>query len=186
MNYANDHDSFIPPLNTASPSLDWDPPKNWWQLLQPYTRDDGVYRCPAKKRTKIGYSMNHRCFAPPRSSLSHLNLWVAPQQITVVKNAAGSVVYEKAAERAIERFTRFGYDKLPLCMAKTHLSLSHDAKLKGAPTGYEFPVRDVRASVGAGFLYPRCGAMRTMPGLPTTPAGENVDIGPDGRVVGLF
>ncbi|HUU32300.1 MAG TPA: formate--tetrahydrofolate ligase, partial [Phycisphaerae bacterium] len=99
---------------------------------------------------------------------------------------AASVVYEKAAEQAIERYTRLGYDKLPICMAKTHLSLTHDPAVKGAPSGYVFPVRDVRASVGAGFLYPLCGMMRTMPGLPTTPAGEKVDVGPDGRVVGLF
>jgi len=99
---------------------------------------------------------------------------------------AGSVVYEKAAERAISRFEDLGYGNLPICMAKTHLSLTHDPAWKGAPSGYEFPVRDVRASVGAGFLYPLCGTMRTMPGLPTTPAGENVDIGPDGNVVGLF
>ena len=71
-------------------------------------------------------------------------------------------------------------------MAKTHLSLTHDPALKGRPTGYTFPIRDVRASVGAGFLYPLCGQMKTMPGLPTIPAGEKVDIGPDGEVVGLF
>ena len=99
---------------------------------------------------------------------------------------AGSVTYEKAAERAIQRYTDLGYAHLPICMAKTHLSLSHDPALKGAPSGYEFPVRDVRASVGAGFLYPLCGMMRTMPGLPTTPAGENVDIDEKGNVVGLF
>ena len=99
---------------------------------------------------------------------------------------AGRVVYEKAAERAIHRFEWLGWDDLPICMAKTHLSLSHDGCLKGAPTGYEFPVRDVRASVGAGFLYPLCGSMKTMPGLPTTPAGENVDIDENGNVVGLF
>jgi len=99
---------------------------------------------------------------------------------------AGEVVYEKAAEAAIARFEALGYGRLPICMAKTHLSLSHDPSLKGAPSGYTFPVRDVRASVGAGFLYPLCGQMRTMPGLPTTPAGEQVDIDADGRIVGLF
>jgi formyltetrahydrofolate synthetase len=71
-------------------------------------------------------------------------------------------------------------------MAKTHLSLSHDPKLKGRPRGFTLPVRDVRASVGAGFLYPLCGTMRTMPGLPTHPAGEKVDIDKNGNVVGLF
>jgi len=104
---------------------------------------------------------------------------------TKMYGAAG-VVYEKAAEAAIARFETLGYGRLPLCMAKTHLSLSHDPSLKGAPSGYTFPVRDVRASVGAGFLYPLCGQMRTMPGLPTTPAGEQVDIDADGQIVGLF
>jgi formate--tetrahydrofolate ligase len=98
---------------------------------------------------------------------------------------AGGVVYEQAAEAAIARFARLGYDRLPICMAKTHLSLSHDPKLKGRPSGFMLPVRDVRASVGAGFLYPLCGQMRTMPGLPSQPGGERMDIGPDGRIVGL-
>ena len=71
-------------------------------------------------------------------------------------------------------------------MAKTHLSLSHDPKLKGAPSGYTVPVREVRASVGAGFLYPLLGEMRTMPGLPTVPAGANIDLDEDGKIVGLF
>jgi formyltetrahydrofolate synthetase len=71
-------------------------------------------------------------------------------------------------------------------MAKTHLSLSHDPTLKGAPSGFNLPIRDIRASVGAGFLFPLCGTMRTMPGLPTTPAGNKVDLDDKGRVVGLF
>ena len=71
-------------------------------------------------------------------------------------------------------------------MAKTHLSLSHDPALKGRPTDYVFPVRDIRPSLGAGFLYPLCGDMRTIPGLPTRPAGEKVDIDEEGKVVGLF
>jgi formate--tetrahydrofolate ligase len=103
---------------------------------------------------------------------------------TRVYGAAG-VAYEKAAEQAIERFTRLGYGQLPVCMAKTHLSLSHDPALKGRPRGYTFPVRDLRASVGAGFLYALCGEMRTMPGLPSVPVGEKIDLGPDGEVVGL-
>jgi len=99
---------------------------------------------------------------------------------------ADGVDYTAMANEQIARYTKQGFDKLPLCMAKTHLSLSHDPKLKGRPTGFRLPVREVRASVGAGFLYPLCGAMSTMPGLPTTPAGEHVDIAKDGRVVGLF
>jgi len=99
---------------------------------------------------------------------------------------AKDVHYEPLAEKKIKDFTAKGFDKLPLCMAKTHLSLSHDPKLKGRPAGFTLPVRDVRASVGAGFLYPLCGTMRTMPGLPTHPAGEKVDIDKNGNVVGLF
>ncbi len=100
---------------------------------------------------------------------------------------AGSVSYSPEAEAKIELFTRLGFDKLPICMAKTHLSLSHDGNLKGRPTGFVFPVRDIRASVGAGFLYPLCGEMRTMPGLPSRPVFYDVDLDLEtGRVVGLF
>jgi formyltetrahydrofolate synthetase len=96
------------------------------------------------------------------------------------------VDYSPEAEEKIQLYTKLGYDKLPICMAKTHLSLSHNPEWKGAPKGYRLPVRDVRASVGAGFLYPLCGEMRTMPGLPSKPAFMNVDIDEQGRVVGLF
>ena len=100
---------------------------------------------------------------------------------------AGSVSYTPEAEAKIQLYTRLGFDKLPICMAKTHLSLSHDPNLKGRPTGYVFPVRDIRASVGAGFLYPLCGEMRTMPGLPTRPVFYDVDLDLEtNRVVGLF
>ena len=72
-------------------------------------------------------------------------------------------------------------------MAKTHLSLSHDPSLKGAPKGFTLPIRDIRASVGAGFLYPLCGEMRTMPGLPSVGAFSRIDLDPEtGKVVGLF
>jgi len=99
---------------------------------------------------------------------------------------AKDVSYAKIAEKNIKLYTKLGYSNLPLCMAKTHLSLSHDPKLKGRPSGFTLPVRDVRASIGAGFLYPLCGTMRTMPGLPTHPAGEKVDIDSRGNILGLF
>jgi formate--tetrahydrofolate ligase len=99
---------------------------------------------------------------------------------------ADGVDYTPVADAAIDRFTKEGYDKLPLCMAKTHLSLTHDPNLKGRPTGWRLPVRDVRPSIGSGFLYPLCGDMRTMPGLPTEPAGNKVGLAEDGRIVGLF
>ena len=99
---------------------------------------------------------------------------------------ADGVDYTPVAEATIKRFTEAGFDRLPVCMAKTHLSLTHDPTLKGRPTGWRLPVRDVRPSVGAGFLYPLCGEMRTMPGLPSEPAGNRVDVVEGGRIVGLF
>lgn len=100
---------------------------------------------------------------------------------------ADGVDYLPEAEAKIELYTRLGFDKLPINMAKSHLSLSHDPTLKGRPTGWRLPVRDIRASVGAGFLYPLCGAMRTMPGLPSRPVFFDVDLDlKSGKVVGLF
>jgi formate--tetrahydrofolate ligase len=129
------------------------------------------------------------CNAPKNFKFLYALDWPIKKKIETIATqvyGAAKVVYEKAAEDAIARFTKLGHDKLPICMAKTHLSLTHDPAVKGRPTGYTFPIRDVRASVGAGFLYPLCGQMRTMPGLPSTPAGEKVDIGPEGQVLGLF
>jgi methylenetetrahydrofolate dehydrogenase (NADP+)/methenyltetrahydrofolate cyclohydrolase/formyltetrahydrofolate synthetase len=100
---------------------------------------------------------------------------------------ADGVDYSPEAEVKIEEYTRLGFDNLPICMAKTHLSLSHDPTLKGVPVGFRVPIRDLRASVGAGFLYPLLGKMSTMPGLPTRPAFYDVDLDLDtGRVTGLF
>ncbi|MEP7285813.1 MAG: formate--tetrahydrofolate ligase [Chloroflexota bacterium] len=104
---------------------------------------------------------------------------------TQIYGAAG-VAYEPLAERQIRDYEANGFGSLPICMAKTHLSLSHDPALKGAPTGFTLPIREVRASVGAGFIYPLCGDMRTMPGLSDHPAAERVDIDADGNIVGLF
>ena len=99
---------------------------------------------------------------------------------------ADDVEYSDEAERKIELYTQSGFDKLPLCMAKTHLSFTHDPKLKGTPRGWTLPVRDIRASVGAGFLYPLCGMMRTMPGLPSRPAFVGIDVDLEtGKIVGL-
>ena len=96
------------------------------------------------------------------------------------------VEYLPEAENKIAAYTRAGFDKLPICMAKTHLSLSHDPALKGVPTGFIVPVRDIRASVGAGFLYPLLGTMSTMPGLPTRPGYYDIDIDvTTGRILGL-
>jgi formyltetrahydrofolate synthetase len=99
---------------------------------------------------------------------------------------ASGVDYSPAAEAKIKLYTEMGLSHLPMCMAKTHLSISHDPTLKGRPTGFRLPVRDIKASVGAGFLYPLCGDMRTMPGLPAEPAGFNIDIDEHGVIRGLF
>jgi formate--tetrahydrofolate ligase len=98
---------------------------------------------------------------------------------------ADGVDYLPAATKQLNNYERNGFGDLPICIAKTHLSLSSDASLKGAPTGWRLPVHEVRASVGAGFIYAICGDMRTMPGLSSHAAAERIDIDEDGQVVGL-
>jgi formate--tetrahydrofolate ligase len=98
---------------------------------------------------------------------------------------AERVEYDLVAGRQLDSYERHGFGRLPVCVAKTHLSISSDPSLKGAPTGWVLPVREVRASVGAGFVYPICGDMRTMPGLASHPAAEHIDIDPSGEIVGL-
>ena len=117
-----------------------------------------------------------------------LNLPIKKKIETLARKIYGAktVKYTRLAEKKIKSYTRLGYGKLPVCMAKTHLSLSCDPARKGRPEGFTMKIKDVRLSSGAGFLYPMCGKIRTMPGLPTHPAGENVDIAADGTVRGLF
>ena len=98
---------------------------------------------------------------------------------------ADSVTWTAEARRRARFFTSQGWDKLPICMAKTHLSISHDPTLKGSPAGYVFPVSDIRASVGAGFLYTLAGRIETLPGLPTRPRANDMDVDSDGEIVNL-
>jgi formate--tetrahydrofolate ligase len=98
---------------------------------------------------------------------------------------AGRVEYSPLAARQLAMYERNGFGHLPVCIAKTHLSISADPALKGAPTGHTLDVHEVRASVGAGFVYPICGEMRTMPGLGATPAASIIDFDDDGEIVGL-
>ena len=98
---------------------------------------------------------------------------------------ADGVEYSTQATKQLATYTEAGFGRLPVCIAKTHLSISSDASLKGAPTGWTLPVREVRASVGAGFVYPICGDMRTMPGLGRVPAAKGIDIDAEGNIVGL-
>jgi formate--tetrahydrofolate ligase len=99
---------------------------------------------------------------------------------------ADGVEFLPAARKSLKQFEDLGYGHLPICMAKTQYSLSHDAALKNRPTGFTVPIREVRLSAGAGFITPLCGEMRTMPGLPSRPGGEKIDIDADGNIVGLF
>jgi len=99
---------------------------------------------------------------------------------------ADGVVYTPSADREIARMTKLGLDKMPICVAKTQHSLTDNPDLKGAPTGWELTVREIRASAGAGFLVALTGDVMTMPGLPKAPAAEGVDIDEDGVIVGLF
>jgi formate--tetrahydrofolate ligase len=106
---------------------------------------------------------------------------------TVARRVYGAdgVSYSPQAARQIDTYERAGFGHLPVCIAKTHLSISSDPALKGAPTGWTLPVREVRASVGAGFVYPICGDIRTMPGLSANPAAARIDLDENGEIVGL-
>lgn len=115
--------------------------------------------------------------------------WSIKEKIEAIATkiyGADGVDYLPQAEAKIDLYTKQGFSNLPICMAKTHLSLSHDPNLKGRPKNFRVPIRDIKASIGAGFLYPLLGEMRTMPGLSKVPAGTRVDIDDDGKIVGLF
>ena len=105
---------------------------------------------------------------------------------TKLYGAAG-VDYEPLAKKQLDRYRKLGFGSLPICIAKTQYSLSHDPKLLGRPTGFRFPIREVRLAAGAGFLYALAGEIRTMPGLPAHPAAARIDVGPGpaGAIVGL-
>jgi formyltetrahydrofolate synthetase len=120
--------------------------------------------------------------------LYSLDLSIKEKIEKIVKEIYGGagVTYSPEAEKKVELYTRQGFNKLAICMAKTQYSLSHDPELKGAPSGFTVPVRDIRASVGAGFLYPLLGTMATMPGLSTRPGYYDVDLDTaTGRIIGL-
>jgi len=108
------------------------------------------------------------------------------ERIATVMYGAADVEYSPIAEEKIRLYERLGWATLPVCIAKTQYSLSHDPALKGRPQGFTLPIRDIRASVGAGFLYPLCSDIRTMPGLPSDPAGAHIDVDDTGRIVGMF
>jgi formyltetrahydrofolate synthetase len=138
---------------------------------------------------ELGKAVIAACQQPSNFQFLYpLDISIKEKIETIVRKVYGgaAVEYSPEAEKKIALYTRLGFDKLPICMAKTHLSLSADPNLKGAPTGFTVPVRDVRASVGAGFLYPLLGTMSTMPGLSTRPGYYEIDLDlKTGQVIGL-
>ena len=124
----------------------------------------------------------------PFHFLYDVNLTIKEKIETIAKELYGAagVEYSDLANERIDRYEKHGFGKLPICVAKTHLSFSHDPTMKGAPSGFILPVRDVRASVGAGFIYPLIGEMQTMPGLGSRPGFFDIDIDCEtGKIIGL-
>lgn len=143
-----------------------------------------------KGSVELGKAVMTACEKPSNFKFLYpLEISIKEKIETIAKTIYGAdgVEYSEKAEEQIADYKRLGFDKLPMCMAKTHLSLSHDPNLKGRPSGFTLPIREIRASVGAGFLYPLVGSMSTMPGLPTRPSFYDVDLDLEtGKVVGLF
>ena len=138
---------------------------------------------------KLAEAVVAACEKPSNFEFLYPLDWSIKQKIEHISKTiygADGVSYEPLAEEQIANYEKAGFGNLPICMAKTHLSLSHDPTLKGVPTGFVVPVREVRASVGAGFIYPLIGKMSTMPGLATYPAYMKIDIDLEtGKIVGL-
>jgi formate--tetrahydrofolate ligase len=141
-----------------------------------------------KGAVELAEAISEACAEPSEFRLLYPDeLPLADKIDTVATQVYGAdgIDLSTLARRQLDAYERRGYGGLPVCIAKTHLSLSADPTLKGAPTGWRLPVREVRASVGAGFIYPICGDMRTMPGLSSAPAAERIDIDDTGQIVGL-
>jgi formate--tetrahydrofolate ligase len=141
-----------------------------------------------KGATELARAVVEACDEPSDFTFLYPDDATLKQKIEAVATriyGAGQVTYSAAANRQLSNYEQNGFGKLPVCIAKTHLSISADASLKGAPKGHTLSVREVRASVGAGFVYPICGDMRTMPGLGTQPAAAIIDILENGEITGL-
>jgi len=138
----------------------------------------------------LGKAVEAACSQPSNFKFLYgLDLPIATKIETIAKEIYGAdgIEVSEEAQAKIERYTKQGFSNLPICMAKTHLSFSSDPSKKGAPTGFKIPIRDIRASVGAGFLYPLVGTMSTMPGLPTRPCIYDIDLDLENeQVLGLF
>ena len=129
------------------------------------------------------------CRQPSRFAPLYDAAWPIKRKIETIATrmyGAAGVSYDAQAERDIERATRWGFDRWPICMAKTPLSLSHDTALRGRPSGFTVPIREIRILAGAGFLTAVCSGIELLPGLPTHPAGEHIDVNLEtGEIVGL-
>jgi methylenetetrahydrofolate dehydrogenase (NADP+)/methenyltetrahydrofolate cyclohydrolase/formyltetrahydrofolate synthetase len=169
-----------------------------WELIRKYSQEQGAEDAVVTTHwadggagaAKLGEAVVAACEKPSEFEFLYPLDWPIKKKIeTIAKEIYGAkdVSYEPIAEKQIESYEKAGFGDLPICMAKTHLSLSHDPDLKGVPTGFTLPIREVRASVGAGFIYPLVGKMSTMPGMITRPAFMDIDIDLDtGKIVGLF
>jgi methylenetetrahydrofolate dehydrogenase (NADP+)/methenyltetrahydrofolate cyclohydrolase/formyltetrahydrofolate synthetase len=168
------------------------------EMVRKYSEEQGAYA--AVKSThwadggagakELAQAVVESCEQPSDFKFLYPLDWSIKQKIEhICKEIYGAdgVTYEPLAEDQIANYEKAGFGNLPMCMAKTHLSLSHDPTLKGVPKGYTIPIREVRASVGAGFIYPLLGTMSTMPGLATKPAFMEIDLDTEtGQIIGLF
>lgn len=144
---------------------------------------------PISRYSYTSYSEACREAGNPFKFLYPLELTVKEKILTICKEMYGAVAveYTDIAEQRIESFNKAGFSHFPICIAKTQYSLSTDAAAKGVPTGFTIKVRDVRVCVGAGYIYPICGDIMTVPGLPTRPGFYDVDMDlASGKVIGLF
>ncbi len=169
-----------------------------WDLIREYSIAQGAedavvtthWAHGGKGAAKLAEAVVAACEKPSNFKFLYPLEWSIKQKIEHIAKeiyGAAAVEYSELAEKQIANYERNGFGNLPICMAKTHLSLSHDPDLKGAPTGFTLPIREVRASVGAGFIYPLVGTMSTMPGLATRPAFMDIDIDTEtGEIKGLF
>jgi formate--tetrahydrofolate ligase len=183
----------IPPVVSVS-TFPTDHPSEY-QAIREIAAEMGV-RCAVSSHfdhggrgaTELAEAVAEAAGEPDEFRFLYLDQASLRQKIETVATkvyGAAAVSYSPQAARQLDTYERNGFGRLPVCIAKTHLSISSDPALKGAPTGWTLPVREVRASVGAGFVYPICGEMRTMPGLSSNPAAARIDIDADGEIVGL-
>ncbi|MBS3784331.1 MAG: formate--tetrahydrofolate ligase [Anaerolineae bacterium] len=167
------------------------------ELIRDYALEQGAYESVPTEHwakggegaAKLAEAVVEACEQPSDFEFLYPLEWSIKEKIEHIAKeiySAADVEYTEKAEKQIASYEKSGFGDLPICMAKTHLSISHDPDLKGAPTGFTLPVREVRASVGAGFIYPLIGSMSTMPGLATRPAFMDMDLDLEtGEVIGL-